>query len=89
MGLTVKTITPHRRNTKTSELVDGVLVKRFRYLPQKFEVKNAITDEVKNSSFGLLKISFMSFVFFFLLLKSVLKKNLIFYMHIGLFQEVT
>ena len=36
LGINVKTITPHSTGEKTKEVIDGVNVYRFKYLPEKY-----------------------------------------------------
>jgi len=65
LGVEVKVITPHTKGALTTEIMDSVLIRRFKYLPESFELKDrSIPDEIKQSSFGKIKVVFM-FTFFF------------------------
>ncbi len=64
LGIKIKTITPHAKNLLTEEEIDGVHVKRFRYLPEKYEINSAISDEVSKTRIGFFKIFIMSVNFF-------------------------
>lgn len=64
LGIKIKTITPHAKNLLTEEKIDGVHVKRFRYLPEKYEINSAISDEVSKTRIGFFKIFIMSVNFF-------------------------
>jgi len=47
-GVRVKVITPHFQGIQTSEIMDSVFIKRFRYLPSKYEINDrSIPDEMK------------------------------------------
>ena len=63
-GFRIKSITYHRPGTPREEVVDGVLIKRFRYLPQKFAIKLSIQQEINKSKWGILKALFMVTGFF-------------------------
>jgi len=75
LGINVKTITPHKKNLKTLETLDGVLIKRFRYLPKKNEIEYAITDELKDSKLGFLKIGILTIVFFIFTFKECINEK--------------
>jgi len=65
LGIQVKTITPHSTGEKTKEVIDGVDVRRFKYLPEKYEINSSsISDEVSKSEKGLFKIIFLTLGFF-------------------------
>jgi len=74
-GFDVKTITHHKPGTKTNEIVDAVTIKRFRYLPEKFEIKYTLPQEIRRTRFGALKILIMIFGFFFTTFFACLKKK--------------
>ena len=38
LGIKVKTITPHIADSLKTETRDGVCIKRFRYLPEKYQI---------------------------------------------------
>jgi len=63
-GFRIKSITYHRPGTSSEEVVDGVMIKRFRYLPQKFAIKLSIQQEINKSKWGTLKALFMVTGFF-------------------------
>jgi len=65
LGVRVKVITPHSKGEKLKEVVDGVKIIRFKYLPENFEINySAISDEVSKSSKGLFKVFLMTVGFF-------------------------
>jgi len=65
IGIKIKTLTPHSKGEKSKELVDGVKIIRFRYLPEDYEINSsAISDEVSKSRIGLFKVFLMSLSFF-------------------------
>lgn len=65
LGIHVKVIAPHTKGSLTSETMDSVLVKRFRYLTSNNELnERSIPDEIRKSRFGKIKVSFMIFSFF-------------------------
>jgi len=74
-GFDVKTITHHKPGTKTNEIADAVTIKRFRYLPEKFEIKYTLPQEIRRTRFGALKILIMIFGFFFTTFFACLKKK--------------
>ena len=54
LGIHVKTITPHSLGEKSKEVIDGVKVYRFKYLPEKYEINSSsISDEVSKSKKGI------------------------------------
>jgi len=65
LGVRIKTITPHSKGEKLKQVVDGVNVLRFKYLPENFEINSsAISDEVSKSRIGLFKVFLMTLGFF-------------------------
>jgi len=74
-GFEVKTITHHKPGTKTYEIADSVMIKRFRYLPEKFEMKYTLPQEIRRTKFGVVKILIMVFGFFFTTFFACLKKK--------------
>jgi len=64
LGVYVKAIVPHSKDSMTKEIMDSVTVKRFRYLSGKYELQDlSIPEEIKKSKFGKLKIIFLTFSF--------------------------
>ena len=63
-GFRVKSITYHRPGTPKQEVVDGVLIKTFKYLPGRFAIKLSIQQEINKSKFGIIKALFMVAGFF-------------------------
>ena len=63
-GFRVKSITYHRPGTPKEEVVDGVLIKTFKYLPDRFAIKLSIQQEINKSKFGIIKALFMVAGFF-------------------------
>lgn len=74
-GFKVEAISCHRPGELTEELVDSVLVKRFRYLPEKYEIKFSFQEEIRKSKLGLLKGGFMFASFFTYSFFQCLKKR--------------
>jgi len=70
LNVSVKVITPHSKGALTKELMDNVLIKRFRYFPEKYEIKLISIAEVVNESKGgffkvvILTLNFFIFTFF-------------------------
>ncbi len=51
LGVYVKVITPHIRHSLTTETLDSVNLRRFRYLPSKYELDRiSIPDLISRSS---------------------------------------
>jgi len=46
LGVDVQTICPHSKDS-VSEIIDGVKIKRFRYLPQSLEGENLFLKTLK------------------------------------------
>ena len=66
MGVKIKTITLHSKNSLKTELMDSVLIRRFQYLPANYELHDSsIPDEISKSKIGLIKMTIMTIVFFF------------------------
>lgn len=75
-GVKVKVITPHFQGTQTSEIMDSVFIKRFRYLPSKYEINDrSIPDEMKKSKLGKLKVFMLLSGFFFTCFFKCLKEK--------------
>ncbi len=65
LGLEVKTITPHAKGSLKIENLDGVQIRRFRYLPERYEMSAlSIPDEIKKSRLGYVKVLVMITAFF-------------------------
>jgi len=66
LGIDVKTITPHSKGSSTQQMMDSVIIKRFRYLPEKHEIGFVnITELVSSSKIGFTKGLLMFLGFFF------------------------
>ena len=80
-GMRVKTIVPHSKNLLIEEIMDDVLIKRFRYLPERYEINSSsISDEVSKTKGGIFKIVVMAGVFLcFTFLECLKEKPDIFY----------
>lgn len=64
LGANVKTITLHSKDSLTTEKMDSVLIRRFKYLPQEYEFNySSIPDEISKSKLGSFKMIIMSLVF--------------------------
>lgn len=65
LGIEVKTIMPHSKNSLTTEEMDSVLIRRFKFLPENHEFNySSIPDEIRKTKFGYLKVMIMSHTFF-------------------------
>jgi glycosyltransferase involved in cell wall biosynthesis len=64
-GFGVKAFTYHRAGTPKEEVADSVTIKRFGYLPEKFEMIHSIPEEIRKSKLGLLKVLMMTIRMFF------------------------
>ena len=65
LGVDVKVIVPHTKGSLITETMNSVMVRRFKYLPEKYELnERSIPDEMKRSKFGRLKVIFMIGIFF-------------------------
>jgi len=75
-GVFVKALIPHSKYSLTEETMEGVKVRRFRYLPTNYELQGiSIPDEIKRSKFGKMKIIMLTLSFFlFTLFKSLKEK---------------
>ena len=83
LGLQVKTITPHSKDSLTTEVLDGVLIRRFKYLPQDYEFNySSIPDEISKSKIGNLKLILMVIAFFtFTFYECIKEKPDVFHAH--------
>ncbi len=65
LGFDIKTIIPHSKGLAKREEIDGVRIKRFRYLPENSEIgSTSITDLIKTSKVGFLKVTILMTCFF-------------------------
>jgi len=62
-GLKIKTITPHSKNLPTVETIDDVIVRRFKYLPERYEIGSSAISEVSKSKAGFFKVSLIAGIF--------------------------
>jgi len=75
LGLQIKTITPHSLGLPKAELRNNVLIKRFQYLPQRYQINSSSIPETLNSYFGIFKIFIMSLGFGFFTFKECLREK--------------
>ena len=76
LGVDVKVIVPHTKGSLTSDNMDSVIIKRFKYLPENYEInEHSIPVEINQSKFGKLKVAFMISVFFMYTLVNCLKER--------------
>jgi len=62
-GMKIKTITPHSKNLPTTEIIDEVTVRRFRYLPERYEIGSSAISEISKSKAGFFKVSLIASIF--------------------------
>jgi len=62
-GMKIKTITPHSKNLLTTETIDKVTVRRFRYLPERYEIGFSAISEVSKSKVGFFKVILIANIF--------------------------
>lgn len=75
-GLSVKVICPHSKGSITTDTMDSVFIKRFRYLPANYEInQTSIVEEVRYSKFGKLKIFIMTTSFLIFTILECLKEK--------------
>jgi len=75
LGIDVLTICPQSNNASKYEIIEGVKIKRFKFLPKRFvQSTTSIPDEIRSKS-GFLKIAIMITSFFFVTLFSCLKNK--------------
>lgn len=66
LGVKVTAIAPHSKNCNTKQVMDNVLIKRFRYLPKNSEINyQSIAEAINESKFGKTKIIFLTLGLFF------------------------
>jgi len=72
----IKTITPHSMNALVTEEMDSVLIRRFKFLPEKHELNySSIPDEISSTKFGYFKVMMMSLTFFWFTFYECLKEK--------------
>jgi len=75
LGIRIKTITPHIKGSLVNESIDDTTIKRFRYLPEKYQINSLTIPEAINSKIGMFKTVVMTIVFFLYALKECLKEK--------------
>lgn len=76
LGINVKAIVPHSKDTLTKETMEEVNVRRFRYLPSNYELSGiSIPDEIRRSKFAKIKIMILIFNFLFFTIFESLKER--------------
>jgi len=76
LGAFVLVITQHLKDSMLNEIIDSIEVRRFRYLPEKYQLySRSIPDELNKSKSGSLKVLILIIVFFFFTFFTCLKKN--------------
>jgi len=64
-GLKVVTVTPHLSNSLSYEELDSVVIKRFRFFPEKYEnFEGGIAESAHRSTAEIFKVLVMTFLFF-------------------------
>ena len=74
-GMKIKTITPHSKNLLTTETIDKVTVRRFRYLPERYEIGSSAISEVSKSKAGFFKVSLIASIFYIFTFFECLKEK--------------
>ena len=75
LGSRVKTITPHIEGALVNESIDDIIIKRFRYLPEKYQINSLTIPEAIKSKMGMFKTIIMTSVFFLFALKECIKEK--------------
>lgn len=77
LGVDVKTITPHTKGSLTKEVMDSVLIRRFRYLPENYEISPSISiiEAVAKSKSSFIKVITMTVIFFIFTFFECLKEK--------------
>lgn len=77
LGVDVKTITPHTKGSLTKEVMDSVLIRRFRYLPETYEIipNISIIEAVAKSRSSFIKVLIMTIIFFIFTFFQCLKEK--------------
>jgi glycosyltransferase involved in cell wall biosynthesis len=69
-------VTPHIQNTPVNEIMDNVKIKRFRYLPKKYEnFEGGIAESTNKSKIQILKAAFMILFFITSSIKECIKEK--------------
>ena len=74
-GFDVQAFTYHKLGETKEEVVDSVTIKRFSYLPEKYEMRHSIPEEIRKSRLGLLKVLIMTVRFFFFTFNQCVKEK--------------
>jgi glycosyltransferase involved in cell wall biosynthesis len=74
-GFDVQAFTYHKLGETKEEVVDSVTIKRFSYLPEKYEMRHSIPEEIRKSRLGLLKVLIMTIRFFFFTFNQCVKEK--------------
>ena len=65
LGVNIKVIVPHTKNSLRTQTMESVLIRRFKYLPENYELnERSIPDEMKRSKLGRVKVALMVCIFF-------------------------
>jgi len=75
LGIRVKTITPHIEGALVNESIDNIIIKRFRYLPEKYQINSLTIPEAIKSKIGMFKTVVMTSIFFLFALKECIKEK--------------
>ena len=76
LGAEVTTIVPHSKESSTKQVIDGVMIKRFRYLPENLELNTqSIAEAVRQSKLGIVKILLITITLFFSTISECIRKK--------------
>jgi len=75
LGIKVKTITPHITGSLKKETKDRVFIKRFRYLPEKYQINLLSIPEAVKTKTGIIKVILMTMNFFIFAFMECLKER--------------
>jgi len=75
LEIEVKTITPHITGSLKKETKDRVFIKRFRYLPEKYQINLLSMPEAVKSKTGIIKFILMTICFFIFAFSECLKER--------------
>ena len=76
LGVDIKTITPHTKNSLTREIMDSVRIRRFMYLPENHELPPiSIIEAVAKSKSSFIKVLIMIVIFFIITFFECLKEK--------------
>jgi glycosyltransferase involved in cell wall biosynthesis len=73
--ISVTTITLHQKGSFKNETRDGVKIRRFKYLPERFELNETSIPEASRSASGKFKIIIMSISFFIFTFSECIKQK--------------